>query len=714
MSLSQCMQIFGLTVISHLNVSNSEGLLQLSQERERPAPRHLPQRQSSDSEVFPAMHPLRHDSLLQAAEAPAEDMDAGTAKAGEQAQVAAGSQAQGPERSSTGATAASASAATPGAAQAAAGSAPHAHAQQGPRVAACDVPMGTLGDAAGQPGASGGSLSGSQMLTSAQQELLNQILMTTGINAARKASSAAAARKAFSMANAAMATDQTQISSVGQQTAAGTPVQPTMSGSNTSSPALNAATVSAAQQPQPGKAVASLPFQNRLVGPRPPQQQVSAATVPPQPESPLKKKRGRPLSGPSAKEGPAQSGNSAPPASGSAGIANLNAAAANQLPPQGSHLMPGTYQGPQYRPVAPQQQLQPQQQLGPPSSSQTPPQALSQPALPPTMSQEQLNGFLRMELAQAQAQRQRVVSTGSQALPAGWCPWQLPMQRAQPGASSMPAQHAPAPAAMQVPPQTQSTQAMQQAHISAPRPALIQPPGLPSSAGPAHAPSGQAVRPSHYIPWAPSAGGSDAAAMPPASLIGSAGPAAPTEAATGQRQPPQSPFTQAQPAVGSSGQVAGQKRAAQAPAMQQPGPAKRPHTEQPHTAAAQTPAAQQAGSITRPHAAQPPHSPSTDAGRAAAGPRQAPAHTAAPQSSSTAALCASTVSHAAPSTAAGWHPCSTQGWAGPCSTQPAGAFAAARRCAACAHAPPASRSRGGECRCWSACICQCEALPLAA
>ena len=532
-------------------------------------------------------------------------MNAGAAKAGGQAQVAAGFQAQAPERSSSGAAAASASGATPGAAQAAAGSAPYARAQQGPRAAACGVPNGMLGAAAGQPGALGSLPSGHQVLTPAQQALLAQILMTTNIKATREASSAAAAQKAAPMANAAMATDQTQISTIGQQTPAGTTVQPQMSGPNTSSPALNAATVSAAQQPQPGKAVASLPFQNRLVGPRPPQQQVSAATVSAQPESPLEKKRSRPLSGPSAKEGPAQPGNSASPACISPAVDAVNAAAARQLRPQGSHLAPGTYQGPQYRPAAPQQQLQPQQQLRPPSSSQAPPQALSQSAPPPTMTQEQLNGFLRMELAQAQAQHQRVVSTGAQAPPAGWCPWQLPMQRAQPGASSMPAQHPPAPAAMQVPPQTQSTQAMQQAHISAPRPALIQPPGLPSSAGLAHAPSGQALRPSHYIPWAPSAGGSDAAAMPPALLIGSAGPAAPTEAATGQRQPPQSPFTQAQPAVGSSGQVAGQKRAAQAPAMQQPGPAKRPHTEQPHTAAAQAPAAQQAGPITCPHAAQP-------------------------------------------------------------------------------------------------------------
>ena len=471
-------------------------------------------------------------------------------------------------------------------------------------IAASGVPPGILDAAAGQPGALSGPFPGCQMLTPADQALLAQIRMTTGLKAAREA---AAAPKAALMATAAIATDQTQISNVRQQTPAGTTVQPKMSGPNTSFPALNAATVSAAQQAQPGKAVASLPFQDRLVGPRPPQPQVSAATVSAQPESPLKKKRGRPLSGPLAKEGPAQPGSSAPPASGSAGMANLNAAAARQLGPRGSHLAPGTYQGPQYRPAAPQQQLQPQQQLRPPSSSQAPSQAPSQAALPP-MSQEQLKGVLAKALAeaQAQAQSQRVAPAGAQAPPAGWCPWQLTMQQAQPGMTS-PLGGASAPAAMQVTPQTQSAQGVQQAHGTALQPVLVRPPGQPSNASLMSRPSGQAVRPPHYIPWPPSAGGNNAAVQP-ASQFGFARPAAPIvgpSRATAQRQPPQSPFTQAHLAAGSSRQVSGQKRAVQALAAQQSGPAKRSHTEQPHTAAAQAPTAQQAGPTTRPHTEQP-------------------------------------------------------------------------------------------------------------
>ena len=533
-------------------------------------------------------------------------MNAGAATDDGQAHAATSIQAQAPERGSSSAHAASASAAAMGAAQAAAGSAPHAHAQQGPMVAAFGVPPGISGAAAGQPGALSGPPPGCQMLTPGDQALLAQIRMTTGLKAAREA---AATPKAAPMATAAIATDQTQISNVRQQPSAGTTMQPMMSGPNTSSPALIAATVSAAQQPQPGKAVASLPFQNRLVGPRPPQQQVSAATVSTQPEFLLQNKRGRPRSGNSTKGRTAQPGSSAPPACAAARLAEVNAAAANQLWPQGMQLAPGTYPGPQYRPAAPQQQLQPQQQLRPLSSGQVPPQAAPQAALPP-MSQEQLHGVLAKALAeaqaQAQAQSQRVAPAGAQAPPAGWCPWQLTMQQAQPGMTS-PLGGAPAPAAMQVTPQTQSAQGLQQAHSAALRPVLVRPPGHPCNANLMSRPSGQAVRPPHYIPWSPSAGGNNAAVQP-ALQFGSAGPAAPIvgpSPATAQRQPPQSPFTQAHPAAGSSGQVSGQKRAAQAPAAEQPGPAKRPHTEQPHTAAAQASAAQQAGPTTRPHTEQP-------------------------------------------------------------------------------------------------------------
>ena len=487
--------------------------------------------------------------------------------------------------------------------QAAAGSAPQAQSQQGPSAAACVMQPAMLNTAAGQPGASGGPPSVRQMLTPADQALLAQIRMTTNLKADREASAAAAAAEAAPMAAAAMATAQTQIRSIGQQTPAGTTAQQRMSGLNTSSPAQNAATVSAAQQPQPGKAVASLPFQNRPVGPGPPQPQVSAAPVSAQPEFLLQKKRGRPRSDSSTKERPAQSGTGAPPASNSARLDAVNAATALQLQkPQGSQLAPNTFHGPQHRPAGPQQRSQTQQQLRPQISGAVPPQAALQAAQAP-VSQNQLNGYLLMALKDAQAQAatqaqylsqsQRVAPAGIQALPAGWCPRQLPMQRAQLGASSTPAQRAPAPAAMQVPPQTQSAQGLQQAPILAPRPTLIQPGGQANSASLAHVPGGQAVRTGHYIAGSPSAGGNSNAAQP-ASLIRCAGPAAPTvgpSPATGQRQPPQSPFTQAQPAAGSSGRAAGQKRAAQAPAAPQSGPPKRPHTEQPHTPVAQPPIA---------------------------------------------------------------------------------------------------------------------------